>query len=210
MKITSLERKVLVGAWFAACLWNAFIGFIIFMEWRGHPPSSFGLTYSRDWPLLIFAAGGIALLAWAIRETVLWKIYGPTFFVSDMEIIRWASKIDGRILFPRPLPASIGRQFRLTLLCQYQDDKNLATVWQDAHLIDISGEVIPVSFSLPTETKPSPLVLPSRMILRLKAKEVEGGFQSFAAEYVLPFEGAPNDAPFAERKREFERRRSEV
>jgi hypothetical protein len=212
MKITSQEKNRLVVAWFWVCLWDGLFGFGGIMAWRAN--ASLGAKAqpldAHDLFLLFFPAVGLAFLVWAIRQTVLWSTYGLTYFVSDVEIVPWAGKLDGRILFSRPLPASMGRSFKLSLICLYDQgsgkSRETAIVWQDSHVADISADAIPVSFSLPSETKPNPLLMSSPMLLRLQVKEAEGGFRSFAAEYHLPFEGSPNDDPFAQRKRDFARR----
>ncbi len=79
-------------------------------------------------------------------------------------------------------------------------------MWKDDRVVDLAGDTIPVSFSLPTETKPCPLIVHGPMQLRLNVKGLSGGFRSFAAEYHLPFAGGPGEEIFAERKREFQRR----
>jgi hypothetical protein len=211
MKITSQERSRLIGAWILASFWNGCLVFAGVMIWRlSSTPGAAKPMHVQDLFLLLFPASGLALLLWAIRQTVLSSTYGPTYFVSEVETIPWAARLDGRILFSRPLHGSIGRKFKLTLACVYDEgagkSRNVVVVWQDSHVIDLLGDAIPVAFSLPTETKPRPLLMASRMKLSLRVKEVGGGFRSFVADYFLPFEGPPDDDPFSESKRNFQRR----
>jgi len=150
--------------------------------------------------LLIFLAMGLALLVWAFHETVLWKAFGETFFHSDAEIFPWGGRLHGSISLSRT-PASMGPHFRLSLCGTAEStpggNQGSQTVWQDSHSVDIAPDgIIPVLFTLPAEVNRNPAIAYYRTIWKLRVKEVGGGFRSFAAEYILPIEEAPEKDPF--------------
>jgi hypothetical protein len=195
MKIASSERETLRWAWRLAILFNVIYGVILIL-----------LLWVHDFPnpkpihiaLLVFLAMGLALLVWAIRETVLWKAYGETLFLSEVDIFPWGGRLHGKISFPRA-PASMGRHFRLSLFCEgvlgVQGQQHY-TAWHDSHSVDLAPDgIIPVLFSLPAEINLNPCY--NGMIWKLNVKEIGGGFRSFAAQYLdLPVEEAPEKDPF--------------
>jgi hypothetical protein len=164
MKIPSSERKTMWGAWFLAFAWNGMLGFMLFALICDH-----SLVYHKpkDLLALFFPAIGVALLLWAIRETVLWNVYGETLFISDAATCPWGSRLHGKISFSRPAPASMGRQFRLSLICQIEQsssagrkNRSTSTAWKDSHSVDIAHDgSIPVLFSLPVEVEPRTFII---------------------------------------------------
>ena len=206
MKIASLERRVFWWAWFGAILWNGILGFGLFSDLRNHILAS-RFTYHQPQDLfgLMFPIIGVALLLWAIRQTVLWNVYGETFFSSDAEIFPLGGRLHGKIQFARPASTLTGRQFRLKLVCLiYNDSRNSYTAWSDFHSVDIAPDgTIPVLFSLPAEVKPKAFImaLSSKMTWDLKVQEVGGGLRSFAGEYLIPAEDyrRPKKDPFKDK-----------
>jgi hypothetical protein len=213
MKIASQERETLRWAWLLAILFNVIYGFIIFLLlWLGIThlnPSNLAIL------LFVFLAMGGGLLVWALRETLLWKAYGETFFLSDVDIFPWGGRLLGRISFSHT-PASMNRHLRLSLFCVVEStpggNQGSQTVWSDSQSVDIAPDgTIPILFSLPAEVNRNPAILYYCTIWKLKVKEVGGGFRSFAADYILPVEEAPEKDPFeheSKRKRGRGERRS--
>jgi len=187
MKIASQEKLTVWVAWTLALVLNALFSGLaikIFLgNWHHSPQHKPG-----DFGVLIFVPLGLALLVWAIRETIVWTKFGKTFFVSEATIFPWGGPLEGNISFFRPAPASMGRQFRLRLSCIAQGDRTTYTLWQDSHPVDLAADgTLPVLFSLPLKIEsPRVFILTPSISWRLKVKEVGGGFQSFAAEYILP------------------------
>jgi hypothetical protein len=200
MKIASSERETLRWAWRLAILFNVIYGVILYL-----------LLWVHDFPnpkpihiaLLVFLAMGVALLVWAIHETVLWKAYGETSFLSEVDIFPWGGRLHGRISFSRA-PTSMGRRFRLSLFCIVEStpggNQGSQTVWRDSHSLDIAPDgTIPILFSLPAETNRNPSISYYRTIWKLKVKGVGGGVRSFSAEYILPVEEPPEKDPFEDK-----------
>jgi hypothetical protein len=195
MKVISSERKAFWGAWFGAVVWNGIIGFGLLSDWRKHSLAS-KFTYNQPQDLIgiIFPIIGIALLLWAIRQTILWSAYGETSFVSDAEIFPLGGRLYGKIQFSHPVSALTVRRFRLELLYQVRIDnsnRNTPTAWSDVHSINLAPDgSIPVNFSLPAEVKPTAFIVQAatRLVWSLRVREIGGGLRSFAAEYILPAE----------------------
>jgi hypothetical protein len=181
MKIPSLERRVFWFSWIAAVFWN---GILVFGTIR----SGFPYHGLKDLPALIFPAIGIALLLWAIRQAVLWSIYGQTYFVSDADSFPLGGTLDGKIQFSRSTPFASVRRFRLKLNYQIGTGKNSTVAWSDSRAVDMAPDgTIPILFRLPAEAKPKAFVLSGVPIKwDLQVKEIKGGIKSFAAEYILP------------------------
>ena len=200
MKIASSERETLRWAWRLAILFNVIYGFILFLIlWLG-------ITHLNPHDLviliLVFLAMGGGLLIWAIRETVLWKAYGETFFLSEAHIFSWGGRLHGKISFPRTPPAPMVRRFRVSVFCEGilgAQGQQHYTAWRDSHSVDLTPDgTIPVLFSLPAEINLNPCYM--SMIWKLKIKEIGGGFRSFSAQYIdLPVEEAPKKDPFEDK-----------
>jgi hypothetical protein len=181
MKIVSTERKTLWWAWGAAIFVNAV--FNLPCVWSFLSAWHTGRLQPNQFGAVFFVAFSLAVLAWAIRETVLWENFGETYFLSDMDRILPGSQLQGRVAFSRARPASMGRQFRLRLSCVVnprgggKEGGSEVTIWSDSHLVDLAPDgTIPILFSLPTEVKRPFLNFDSGTIWRLKIKELGRGF----------------------------------
>jgi hypothetical protein len=191
MKIASLTKKTARVAWIVALFGNAVIGFMIFVSLKIAP---FTLDKPANWVVLFLPVIGAGLLAWAVRESVIWKIYGETFFISEENKIPRDELLNGRIQFNDSGRKGIGRKFNLTLLCQQTvggatatTNKSVQTVWKSSHLIEVGPlEDIPITFARPSGSDSTRLASGGRGFdWLLKVREVAGGFTGFAGDYVV-------------------------
>ena len=110
--IASGARGVMYVAWGFAVFWNLVaipVGFLSAEAFLGgNRPAIAGL---------LFPLAGIGLLAWAIRETVAWRRFGPTALVMDP----WPGVIGGQVggVLVLRVPYDATLRCKVTLSCLY-------------------------------------------------------------------------------------------
>jgi hypothetical protein len=194
MKIGALTRKNLWTAWLYAVLWNGSFGLLGCLILRH---SNF--KEASTLPALMFLLIGFGFLAFAFRESVRWHVYGQTFFISDADGFLLGGSLKGKIERSSNLRASLGRRFCLSLisLVDSKIERRTYTLRRDKTYIEVAFDgTIPVLFSLPAEISRNRLSCVSSeypIIWKLRVKGVDGGFFSFAAEYIVPVVSPSNE-----------------
>jgi hypothetical protein len=180
-RCNSKTRSTMVSAWTIALLWNG-ISFPIFH----FVPAE---TYRRN-PMtllvLLFPVIGIALLIWAIRETLAWFEFGKTYFQMTDVPIAVGREFRGAIQARFPTRPDHG--IRLKLSCVNvvvsRSSRNETTresiLWRDEHIVPPEGifaspmgTTIPVSFDIPVDARPTDSSDPHSAIVWLLQAEAD-------------------------------------
>ncbi len=176
-------RRAMI-AWAFAIFWSALSLPALFAV----PHAIAGKGMTQLWPL-IFPAAGVALLWWAARRTLQWRIYGESHFIMPSVPGQIGGSLEGTLQIDRPPPA--GQSVSLRLTCVSRETSGDSTsdriVWNDdQRVINDGSGAIPIAFYIPAECQPTDNSNPrARIIWRLYASAPGAGLP-YDARFEVP------------------------
>ena len=162
-RIVSSAKKTLGFAWLFAVAWNA-IAFpvaVMVLSQNVIRKGNYGPAFA-----LIFPAIGVAILFWALRETLRWFRYGESVFemASVPGVIGGA--LEGVIRLSHPIRPEGPVRLRLQSLSRFtirdssENSTREAIVWQGDETAEIAdlGYTIPVALRIPEDASPTTVI----------------------------------------------------
>lgn len=162
-RANSETKPEMTRAWVFSILWNAISLPIIFVlpkeKLQEQPASLIALAF----PLI-----GMALLVWAVRETLRWFEFGKTYFEMSAVPCALGREIKGTIQTRFPRPPVHGIQLKLTCINRIVTNSGSTAssqekiLWREEKTVapeDLYpgpiGTGIPVSFHIPGDARPT-------------------------------------------------------
>ena len=174
----SQTKSEMIRAWIFSILWNLVSFPVLFVL-----PSQKLQQQPLSLIMLGFPMIGVALLVWALRETLRWFEFGKTYF--EMESVPCVIGRELRGTIQTHFPQTPGHGIQLKLTCVHRivtgSGKEQSTqeqiVWRDEKVVmpeqlgpGALGTSIPVSFHVPADAQPTDNSNPrNAMIWKLEA-----------------------------------------
>jgi hypothetical protein len=189
-RIVSSAKKTLGFAWLFAVAWNA-IAFpvaVMVLSQNVIRKGNYGPAFA-----LVFPVIGVAILFWALRETLRWFRYGESVFemASVPGVIGGA--LEGVIRLSRPIRPEGPVRLRLNALSRTttgagdSSSTSEALLWQREETVEMDGgDAIPAAFLIPDDASPTTVIGSGNGILwRLEARARVPGMD-YAAQFEVP------------------------
>jgi hypothetical protein len=195
----SLKKNVL-AAWFFTAIWNLISWPLFYVMFHASQRGNRSVMMPEI-IMSLFPLVGVALLIWAIRQTLQWQKYGDPALDIDFVPIPVGGRFQGRITLqkqPGPMPS-----FALTLSCIHRvvtgSGKSRSVsetiLYHDDQTASAQpGGIIPISFDIPPDAQETDQTNSSDSILwRLRATGAFPGIP-FIEQYDVPV-GRPLSLP---------------